>query len=117
MRERTFDKQALTLLQGRVACKLAEINQMVAPGITEPFTQDELQARADRHMDSLAPMDQEKLRLRAIVAYAELERLTEDMTRQLDLLSEEITRMTRTKRANSAYRNTPMAIGFAAASL
>jgi hypothetical protein len=117
MSEPTFDKNALTLLQGRVTCKLAEIHQMLAPGVTEPVTAEELQARADRHMASLPPEDQEKLRLKAMVAYADLERLSAEMTQQMDLLTAEITKVTRHRRANIAYRQIPARNGFGLASL
>jgi len=100
----SYDKNRLTLLQGRVACKMAEIHQMLAPGVVEPVAAEELQARADRHMASLPPADQEKLRMKALVAYAELERLSAEMAIQLDYLTDEISRATRNRRAALAYR-------------
>lgn len=99
-----YDKNRLTLLQGRVACKMAEIHQMLAPGVVEPVAPEELQACADRHMASLPPDEQEKLRLKALVAYAELERLSAEMAIQLDCLTDEMNRAARNKRAAIAYR-------------
>jgi hypothetical protein len=107
MRDDKYDRQALTLLQGRVACKLAEINQMLAPGVSPQISPQELQRAADRHMATLPPPAQEKLRMRALVAYAELERLSADMVRQLDILSEEISKVSRHTRAAVAYRQMP----------
>jgi hypothetical protein len=100
----SYDKNRLALLQGRVACKMAEIHQMLAPGVVEPVSPEELQARADRHMASLPPEGQEKLRMKAIVAYAELERLSAEMAIQLDYLTDEMNKATRNRRAAVAYR-------------
>jgi hypothetical protein len=49
------------------------------------------------------------------VAYTELQRLTAEMVQQLDLLSDEITKVTRHSRAAAAYRQAPGTIrpGFA----
>jgi len=99
-----FDKNLLPLLRGRVACKMAEIHQMLAPGVVEPVHAEELQERAERHMASLPPDEQEKLRLKALVAYAELERLSAEMAIQLDALTDEINKAARNKRAAIAYR-------------
>jgi hypothetical protein len=107
--EHSYDKNRLVLLQGRVACKMAEIHQMLAPGVVEPVAPEELQARADRHMASLPPADQEKLRMKALVAYAELERLSAEMALQLDCLTDEINRAARNRRAAVAYRQTAVA--------
>ena len=101
--ENSYDKNRLTLLQGRVACKMAEIHQMLAPGVVEPVAPEELQARADRHMASLPPAQQEKLRMKALVAYAELERLSAEMAIQLDCLTDEMNKATRNRRAAFAY--------------
>jgi hypothetical protein len=117
MREEIYDKDALTRLQGRVACKLAEIHQMLAPGVSAPISQDMLQEQADRHMASLAPAEQEKLRLKALVAYAELQRLSDEMNRQLDALRNEMNKVTRHKRAATAYRNVPSVAGYGAATM
>src|SRR5579859_1106535 len=102
----SYDKNRLTLLQGRVACKMAEIHQMLAPGVVEPVAPEELQARADRHMASLPPAEQEKLRMKALVAYAELERLSAEMAIQLDYLTDEMNKATRNRRAALAYQQT-----------
>jgi len=107
MREASYDRDALTLLQGRVACKLAEIHQMLAPGISGPISAELLQQHADRHMDSLPPAEQEKLRLKALVAFAELQSLSAEMARHLNVLSQEMTKVTRHKRAAIAYRQLP----------
>jgi hypothetical protein len=104
MAQDSFDKNLLSLLQGRVACKMAEIHQMLAPGVVEPVSAEELQERADRHMASLPPADQEKLRLKALVAYAELERLSAEMAIQLDALTDELNKAVRNRRAAFAYR-------------
>jgi hypothetical protein len=102
----SYDKNRLALLQGRVACKMGEIHQMLAPGVIEPVHPEELQARADRHMASLPPSEREKLRMKAIVAYAELERLTAEMAMALDCLTDELNKAARNRRAAVAYRLT-----------
>ncbi len=102
----SYDKNRLALLQGRVACKMAEIHQMLAPGVVEPVRPEELQARADRHMASLPPAERDKLRMKAIVAYAELERLTAEMALALDCLTDEMNKAVRNRRAAVAYRQT-----------
>jgi hypothetical protein len=104
MAKDSYDKTLLSLLQGRVACKMAEIHQMLAPGVVEPVAAEELQQRATRHMASLPPAEQEKLRMKAVVAYAELERLSAEMAIQLDALTEEMNRAVRNRRAAMAYR-------------
>ena len=111
MDSNSYDKNRLTLLQGRVACKMAEIHQMLAPGVVEPVAPEELQARADRHMASLPPAEQEKLRMKALVAYAELERLSAEMAIQLDYLTDEMNRAARNRRAAFAYRQATGAAG------
>jgi hypothetical protein len=107
----SYDKSRLSLLQGRVTCKMAEIHQMLAPGVIEPVRPEELQARADRHMAALPPAEREKLRMKAIVAYAELERLTAEMALQLDTLTDEVNKAVRNRRAAVAYRQTAGAAG------
>ncbi len=102
--DNSYDKNRLTLLQGRVACKMAEIHQMMAPGVVEPVAPEELQARAERHMASLPPDERAKLRMKALVAYAELERLSAEMAIQLDYLTDEMNKAVRNKRAAIAYR-------------
>ena len=104
MAKDSYDKNLLSLLQGRVACKMAEIHQMLAPGAVEPIRPEELQARADRHLASLPPADRDKLRMKAIVAYAELERLSAEMAVQLDALTDEMNKAVRNRRAALAYR-------------
>ena len=104
MSNHSFDKNLLPLLRGRVACKMAEIHQMLAPGVVEPVRAEELQERAERHMASLPPAEQEKLRLKALVAYAELERLSAEMAIHLDALTDEMNKAARNKRAAVAYR-------------
>jgi hypothetical protein len=117
MREATYDKNALTRLQGRVACKLAEIHQMLAPGVCSPISAEMLQEQADRHMASLPPAEQDKLRLKALVAYAELQRLSGEMNRQLEALHAEMNKVARHKRAATAYRSVPRVAGYGAASM
>ena len=106
-----YDKNLLSLLKGRVACKMAEIHQMLAPGVVEPIRAEELQERATLHMASLPPDQQERLRLKALVAYAELERLTAEMAVQLDALTDEMNRAVRNRRAAFAYRQASGAAG------
>jgi hypothetical protein len=117
MASMTYDKDELTRLQGRVACKLAEIHQMVAPGVAAPISAELLQREADRHMESLAPEQQEKLRLKALVAFAELQRLSAEMSQQLDALTIEMNKVARHKRAVSAYRQVPRVAGHGMARL
>jgi len=117
MAEGTYDKDTLTRLQGRVACKLAEIHQMLAPGSCAPIEPEMLQFLADRHMASLSPAEQDKLRLKALVAYAELQSLSAEMNRQLELLSSEMNKVSRHKRAATAYRSVPRSAGQSAASM
>jgi len=109
MSDDVYDKDALELLQGRVACKLAEIQQMVAPGTVQPISAEMLHSAAERHMASLPPQQQEKLRLKALVAYAELQNLSAEMARHLNSLTKEINKVTRHKRAATAYRQMPRA--------
>jgi hypothetical protein len=117
MQEAIYDKSALTLLQGRVACKLAEIHQMLAPGVCEPISPELLQAQADRHMASLPPVAQEKLRLKALVAFAELQRLSAEMARHLNALTVEMNKVSRHKRAAVAYHQIPHLAGHVSARL
>jgi hypothetical protein len=111
MAKNAYDKNLLSLLQGRVACKMAEIHQMMAPGVVEPVSAADLQERAERHMASLPPHEQETLRLKALVAYAELERLSAEMAIQLDALTDEMNRAVRNRRAAFAYRQASGAAG------
>jgi len=117
MREETYDKDTLIRLQGRVSCKLAEIHQMLAPGSSAPIAPEMLQSLADRHMESLDPAEQEKLRLKALVAYAELQHLSAEMNRQLEVLSLEMNKVARHKRASTAYRHIPRNTGYGAAAV
>lgn len=117
MTQATYDKNSLILLKGRVTCKLAEIHQMLAPGIVEPASAEALQEAAERHMASLPPARQEKLRLKAMVAYAELQRLSDEMARHVESLTLEINKVSRHKRAAIAYRQAPALPGYHGASL
>jgi len=107
MAEARLDKSALEMLQGRVACKLAEIRQILVPGLVGEVDADALQLLAERHLESLAPDLQDKLRVKAIVAFAELERLSAEMTRQLDIVAAEMKKVCRHRQAVLSYRQAP----------
>jgi hypothetical protein len=97
-----YDRKAVTALRERAAQKLAEIHQMVAPGTTAS-SPEVLRQDALSHMASLPPVEQEKLRRKAIAAYAELDRLNTEMKRHLDVVSSEIDKVSRHRRAVIAY--------------
>jgi hypothetical protein len=108
-------RKALELLKARAACKLAEIHQILAPGVPEPCSMDELQKIAEGRLARMSEDEGNRLRLKAMVAYAELDRLVTEMTRHLDEIGEELTRVNRRNQALEAYRRAPLAGGYAVA--
>lgn len=96
-------RKALDLVQARAACKLAEIHRLLAPGLVAPFSYDELQRMAEGRMAEMSPAEREKLRGKAIVAYAELRQLMDEMSRYLADIGEELNKVTRHSQATGAY--------------
>jgi hypothetical protein len=68
-------------------------------------------------MASLSPAAQERLRLQALVAFAELQRLSAEMTRHLDALTVEMNKVARHRRAAVAYRQVAPVAAYGAARL
>ena len=102
-------KTELEQVEARVARKLAEVHHMLAPGLAAPFTLDELQKAAELRMASLPPAEQERLRLRAIVAYAELEQVIEELSLHLAAIGDELHKVSHHSRAATAYGRAPRA--------
>ena len=100
-------KTELEQVEARVARKLAEIHQMLAPGLAVPFTLDELQRAAETRMAVLPAADQERLRLKAIVAYAELEDIIEELSQHLAGIAAELHKVSHHSRAATAYGQAP----------
>ncbi len=76
-------KKALNLLQARAACKLAEVRRLLAPDLEAPYTPEQLLEVAEARLATLPPLQQEKIRMKAVVAYAELEQLMAEMSRHV----------------------------------
>ena len=100
-------RKALEQVQARAACKLAEIHQLIAPGLTAPFTFEQLHRIAEERMAGLPPAEREVLRRKALVAYSELERLIEEMSQHLADIGSELRKVTQHNRAASAYAQAP----------
>jgi hypothetical protein len=115
MRYKADSGKALNLLQARAACKLAEIHQLLVPGVATPTSADVLHRRAVARMAALPPAEQERLKLRAVIAYAELERLIAEMVSHLADIGAELTKVTRHHRAVIAYHKTQRSSGHATA--
>jgi hypothetical protein len=103
MRHEQARKETLQHLQTQAARKLAEIHQMLAPGMLAPANEDELRRAADDHMARLSPGEREKLRMKAIVAYSQLDRLMKEMSEHLAEIGDELKRVNRQSRAVTAY--------------
>jgi hypothetical protein len=97
------NRSALDMMQAKAARKLAEIHQILAPGIGAPASEADLRDKADAHMASLPPAERERLRLKAIVAYSQLERLMSEMSGHLTEIGDELKRVNRQSRAVTAY--------------
>ncbi|MTJ82609.1 MAG: hypothetical protein F8N37_16595 [Telmatospirillum sp.] len=106
MRYDAEQRKMLDLMQARAARKLDEIHQILAPGIAQSAGEEELRRQADAHMASLPPEEQEKLRLKAIVAYSQLERLISEMSEHLADIGDELKRVNSQSRAVGAYSRT-----------
>lgn len=100
-------RKALDLVQARAACKLAEIHRLLAPGLEAPFSYEELQRLAEGRMAEMSPVERETLRRRAIVAYAELQQLMDEMSRYLADIGEELRKVTRHSQGVGAYSQAP----------
>ncbi len=111
MRYDAEGRKNLDLVQAEAARKLAEIHQMLAPGIEAPFADEELQRQAHRHMAALPPAEQEKFKQRAIVAYAQLQRLIAEMSRHLSDVGDELRKVNNQSRAVGAYAQTAKKTG------
>ncbi len=102
-------KAELEQVDARVARKLAEIHQLLAPGLAAPFTIDELQRAAEARMGGLPPAEQQRLRLKAIVAYAELEQIIEELSQHVADIGAELRTVSHHSRAVTAYNQAPRA--------
>jgi hypothetical protein len=102
-------KKALNLLTARVSCKLAEVHRLLAPHLEAPYTPAQLLDAAEQHLASLPPVQQEKVRMKAVVAYAELEQLIAEMTHCVAGLGDELQAVRVRTRAANAYRRAPRA--------
>jgi len=101
-----YDKDgqsSLNLLQTQAARKLAEIHQLLAPGLDAPVTEDDLRRASESRMAELPPGEREKLRSKAIVAMSHLERLMAEMSQHLTDIGEELRKVNRQSRAVGAY--------------
>jgi hypothetical protein len=96
-------RKDLDLVQARAACKLAEIHQLLAPGLVAPFSLDELQRLAENRMADMSPTEREALRQKAIVACAEIQTLMAEMSRYVEDISDELNKVNRHGRVISAY--------------
>ena len=99
-------RKALDLMQAQAACKLAEIRQLIAPGTTSPLAYDDLQRTAASRTAQLPAAEREALRLKAMVAYGELERLMAEMSRHLNDIGDELRKVNHHSRAATAYGQT-----------
>ncbi len=100
-------RKALEQLQAHAARKLAEIHQLIAPGLTAPFTFEQLHRLAEERMAGLPAAEREALRRKAMVAYSELERLIEEMSRHLVDIGDEMRKVSQHNRGVSAYSQAP----------
>ena len=100
-------RRTLEQMQARAAGKLAEIHQLIAPGLTAPFTFEQLHRLAEDRMAGLPPAEREILRRKAMVAYSELERLIEEMSRHLAAIGDELRKVSHHNRAAAAYGQAP----------
>jgi hypothetical protein len=96
-------RKSLKLLEIQAARKLAEIHRMIAPGLTAPVGLEDLQRVSQSHMAELSPVDREKLKSKAIVVFAQLERLMIEMSHHLADIGEELRKVNHQSRAVSAY--------------
>lgn len=102
----TYDadgRKALDLVQVRAVRKLEEIHRLLAPGQTPPLSEDDLRRAAHEHMASLPSEEKEKLRLKAMVAFGQLERLMAEMSQHLSAIGDELNKVNRQSRALGAY--------------
>jgi hypothetical protein len=102
-------KRALQVLQARVACKLAEVRCLLAPDLQPPYTSARLLAVAEERLAAMPPAQRQKLRLKALVAYAELEQMIAEMSNGIAQLSEELRAVRTRTQAINAYRRSPSA--------
>ena len=98
-------KEELKLLQARAACKLAEVRRLLAPDMEAPYTAARLREAAEARLATLPPSQQERLRVRAVVAYAELEDLVAEMARRVSEVGTELNAARARTRASHAYRS------------
>ncbi|MDR3438538.1 hypothetical protein [Telmatospirillum sp.] len=103
MRYDADHRQALDLMQMRAARKLAEIHQILVPGVTGLVDEADLRRKADEYASSLSPNEREKLRLKAIVAYSQLEQLMAEMSRLLADIGGELKKVNHQSQAVGAY--------------
>lgn len=99
--------KSLDLLQARAAYKLAEIHRLLAPGLVAPFSYEELQRMAEGRMADMTPDERETFRRKAIVAYAELEQLMGELSRNLAAIGDELHKVDQHSRGATAYAQAP----------
>ena len=106
-------KKALQLLQARAACKLAEVRRLLAPDLEAPCTPEKLLEVAEERLATLPPLQQEKIRLKAVVAYAELEQLMAEMSRYVVEVGNELHAVRARTQAVNAYQRAPRVASYA----
>jgi hypothetical protein len=106
MRYTEDGQKALDALQTQAAHKLAEIHQLLAPGLSAPAGLDELRRASESRMAAMSPGERETFRNRAVVAMSHLERLMAEMSRHLTDISEELGKVNRQSRGVGAYHQT-----------
>ena len=96
-------KKEIDLVQQRTALKLAEISELLAPGVMVSSTGEELLRLAEARLAGLPPVERERTMQRALVAYGELDRLIAELTYQRDAVAEELHRMSSHSKGIGAY--------------
>jgi len=96
-------KAALRLVEMRAERKMAEIRQMLLPGIVPPLTPDELRTRLFDRMAQLSPAEQDEMKFKAALAMSELERMVAELSQHMNDIGDELKAVNRHSRAVSAY--------------
>jgi hypothetical protein len=81
----------------------------LAPDLDPPYTSARLLAVAEQRFAAMPPAQAQKLRLKAVVAYAELERLIDELSRSIAQISDELRAVRTRTQAINAYRRSPNA--------
>jgi hypothetical protein len=96
-------RKSLDQVQMQAASKLAEINRLLAPEATTVVDYEELQRTASERLAKLPPVEREALKVKAMVAYGELQQLMSEMSRHLTAISDELRKVNHHSRAAVAY--------------